>query len=76
MDAIIHSVAGGQHQNGRGIAALPQFTADSQSIDDWEHNVEDDHVIRGSFHPVQGISSRKNRVYGISRFLEPAFDIG
>ena len=44
--AVVERVAGGQHQDRDAHALTPETAADLEAIDSWQHQVEQDDVIR------------------------------
>ncbi|ANZ13603.1 hypothetical protein SNOUR_01415 [Streptomyces noursei ATCC 11455] len=43
---VVLAVLGGEHEDGRGHAALAQFRADPVAVDSRQHHIENDHLVR------------------------------
>ena len=46
LDALVHAVASGQHQDGDPVALVPEATGHREPVDPGHHHVEDDDVRR------------------------------
>jgi hypothetical protein len=72
--AILHGVAGGQHQHRRPDALGAQAPADLEAVDARQHHVEDHGVVgRGLGHP-DGVLALDRDVGGQSLLAETAAD--
>jgi hypothetical protein len=56
-DAVIDLAAGGEHQHGRGVAALAQASADLQSVDPGHRDIEDHGAVGDGAQALEGLVS-------------------
>ena len=56
-DAVVHRVAGGEHQHRRAVARVAQAAADLQAVDAGHRDVEHDRVVAHVGQAVQRLAA-------------------
>jgi len=64
-DAGVDAVAGGQHQHRYLRSTGAELLAQLQTVDEWQHHVEDDSVVVGDRDELQNLSAIRRDVHGI-----------
>jgi hypothetical protein len=63
---IVDGIAGGEHQDGGFVPLLAQLPAQFKTIAFWQHDVEDDHIIRSQLGQLLSLDSIIGGIDGIS----------